>query len=74
MSFQGFKTKILSKITSLTVVHCINKFIFNRHINNIKAALFKSTTGYVIAYYSLTYTAKYVIDGVPIPKQPGFCT
>ena len=35
-SFQGFKTRILAKITALTLVQFINKFIFDRPINNIK--------------------------------------
>lgn len=35
-SFQGFKTRILSKITALTIVQYINRFIFNRNINNLK--------------------------------------
>ena len=35
-SFEGFKTRILAKITSLTLVQYINKFIFDRTINNIK--------------------------------------
>ena len=35
-SFDGFKTRILNKITALTLVQYINKFIFNRPINNIK--------------------------------------
>ena len=35
-TFQGFKTRILSKITALTLVQYINKFIFDRPINNIK--------------------------------------
>jgi hypothetical protein len=35
-SFEGFKTRILAKITSLTLIQFINKFIFNRPINNIK--------------------------------------
>jgi len=35
-SFDGFKTRILSKITALTVVQYINKFVFGRSINNIK--------------------------------------
>ena len=38
-SFQGFKTRILSKITSLTIIQYINKFIFNRNINNIKISI-----------------------------------
>ena len=35
-TFEGFKTRILAKITALTLVQYINKFIFNRPINNIK--------------------------------------
>ena len=35
-SFEGIKTRILVKTTSLTLVHYINKFIFDRPINNIK--------------------------------------
>ena len=35
-SFEGFRTRILSKITALTTVQYINKFIFDRNINNIK--------------------------------------
>ena len=35
-SFEGFKTRIVAKITSLTLVQYINKFIFDRPINNIK--------------------------------------
>lgn len=35
-SFRGFKTRILAKITAMTVVQYINKFIFGRPINNIK--------------------------------------
>jgi hypothetical protein len=35
-SFEGFKTRILAKITALTLVQFINKFIFDRPINNIK--------------------------------------
>jgi hypothetical protein len=38
-SFDGFKTRILSKITSLTTIQYINKFIFNRNINNIKISI-----------------------------------
>ena len=32
----GFKTRTLAKITALTLVQYINKFIFDRPINNIK--------------------------------------
>lgn len=35
-SFEGFKTRILSKISALTLIQFINKFIFDRPINNIK--------------------------------------
>lgn len=35
-SFDGFKTRIIAKITALTLVQYINKFIFDRNINNIK--------------------------------------
>ena len=34
-TFEGFKTRILAKITALTLVQYINKFIFDRPINNI---------------------------------------
>ena len=35
-TFDGFKTRILSKITSLTIIQYINKFVFDRKINNLK--------------------------------------
>lgn len=35
-TFEGFKTRILAKITSLTLIQYVNKFIFHRPINNIK--------------------------------------
>lgn len=38
-SFEGFKTRILSKITALTTIQYINKFIFDRKINNIKTSI-----------------------------------
>ncbi|MCF8273338.1 MAG: IS982 family transposase, partial [Flavobacteriaceae bacterium] len=38
-SFEGFKTRVLAKITALTVVQYINKFIFDRNINNIKISI-----------------------------------
>ncbi|MHB1108459.1 MAG: IS982 family transposase [Lutibacter sp.] len=38
-TFQGFKTRILAKITALTLVQFINKFIFERPINNIKTQI-----------------------------------
>jgi hypothetical protein len=38
-TFKGFKTRILAKITALNLVQYINKFIFDRPINNIKNQL-----------------------------------
>ncbi len=38
-SFQGFKTRILSKLTSLTIIQFINKFTFDRNINNLKISI-----------------------------------
>jgi hypothetical protein len=38
-SFNGFKTRIASKITSLTIIQYINKFIFDRNINNLKTSI-----------------------------------
>jgi hypothetical protein len=38
-SFDGFRTRVLSKITSLTTIQYINKFIFDRNINNIKISI-----------------------------------
>ncbi|NOQ92296.1 MAG: IS982 family transposase [Flavobacteriaceae bacterium] len=35
-SFLGFKTRIISKITALTIIQYINKFTFDRNINNLK--------------------------------------
>ncbi len=35
-SFDGFKTRILSKLTALTIIQHINHFIFKRNINNLK--------------------------------------
>ena len=35
-SFVGFKTRILSKITSLTIIQYINKFVLGRNINHVK--------------------------------------
>ncbi|GAA4113922.1 hypothetical protein GCM10022393_13160 [Aquimarina addita] len=35
-SFEGFKNRILSKITAMTVIQYINRFEFNRNINNLK--------------------------------------
>ena len=38
-SFHGLKTRVLSKITALTVLQYINKFFTNRNLNCIKYAL-----------------------------------
>ena len=35
-TFQGFKTRILTKITVLTSIQFINEFVFYRNINNLK--------------------------------------
>jgi hypothetical protein len=38
-SFSGFKTRILSKITAVTIIQYINKFILDRNINNLKTSI-----------------------------------
>jgi len=38
-TFEGFKTRILAKITALTVIQYINKTYFNRNINNLKTQI-----------------------------------
>lgn len=38
-TFGGFKTRILAKITTLTTIQYLNKFVFDRNINNIKISL-----------------------------------
>ena len=38
-SFEGFKIPIFSKITSLTLIQYINKFILNRKTHNLKASI-----------------------------------
>ncbi len=35
-SFEGYKTRILSKTTALTLIQYINKFIYNRNVNKLK--------------------------------------
>ena len=37
-SFDGYKTRILSKITAVTVIQMISKLL-NRNINNLKSCL-----------------------------------
>ncbi len=39
-TYKGFRTRILAKITALTIVQFINYFILDRPINNIKHAIF----------------------------------
>jgi len=38
-SFHGFRTRILAKITALTGMQYLNKFVLNRNINHLKANL-----------------------------------
>jgi hypothetical protein len=38
-TFQGFKTRILTKITSLTMIQYLNQFVFDRPLNRIKLNL-----------------------------------
>ena len=38
-TFEGLKTRLLTKITALTVVQFINKVCFNRNINNLKTSI-----------------------------------
>jgi len=38
-TFEGFKTRILSKITAMTVIQYINKVLFDRPINQLKVNL-----------------------------------
>lgn len=38
-SFEGFKTRILSKIAALTMIQYLNKFVFFRPINKLKLNL-----------------------------------
>lgn len=38
-TFEGFKTRIISKITAATVIQYINKFIFQRNLNNLKISI-----------------------------------
>jgi ribosomal protein S30 len=35
-SFQGFKTRILAKITTVTTIQYLDRFLFNGNINNLK--------------------------------------
>lgn len=38
-TFEGFKTRVLSKITALTTIQYLNKFVFHRKLNQIKINL-----------------------------------
>jgi hypothetical protein len=38
-SFNGFKTRILSKIMGLTFIQFVNVFVFKRKMNNIKISI-----------------------------------
>ncbi|MBS4041629.1 MAG: transposase, partial [Flavobacteriales bacterium] len=38
-TFIGFSTRILSKITAITLIQHLNKFVFNRPINQLKVNL-----------------------------------
>ena len=38
-TFEGFKTRILAKITALTAIQLLNRFVFDRNINNLKINL-----------------------------------
>ena len=38
-TFIGFRTRILSKITAMTLIQHLNKFVFNRSINQLKVNL-----------------------------------
>ncbi len=38
-TFEGFRTRILAKITTLTTIQYPNKFLFDRSINNLKINL-----------------------------------
>ena len=38
-TFEGFKTRILAKITTLTTIQYLNKFVFQRNLNNLKINL-----------------------------------
>ncbi len=42
-TFEGFRTRVLAKITTLTTFQYLNKFVFNRNINNLKITSFNNT-------------------------------
>jgi hypothetical protein len=38
-TFEGFKIRVLAKISTLIIIQYINKFIFDRNIKNIKTSI-----------------------------------
>ncbi len=38
-TFDGFKTRILSKVTAMTMIQFLNHFVFNKPLNNLKTNL-----------------------------------
>ncbi|AMC11118.1 hypothetical protein Lupro_07585 [Lutibacter profundi] len=48
--FQGFKTRILFKLTSLTIIQYNNRFVFDRNINNLKINFIKLYNGFFYLY------------------------
>lgn len=38
-SFIGFKTRVMAKITTLTTIQYLNKFLFFRKLNHLKINL-----------------------------------
>jgi len=38
-TFEGFKTRILAKITTLPSIQFLNRFVINRNIKNLKINL-----------------------------------
>ena len=47
-TFDGFKIRILSKLIALTIIQYINKFVFNRNINNLKVNIVCMRNGFII--------------------------
>ncbi len=59
-TFQGFKTRILTKITALIMIQFINKFDFNRPINNLKSRNHLISTTDSTYLYSLLHGNEFV--------------
>ena len=51
-SFDGFSTRILSKMTALTLIQWFNKLNGN-NINNLKVAIYYMHHGYVIIFFNV---------------------